>query len=154
MKILMLCLGNICRSPLAEGILRNKISNDNLVDSAGTISMHEGQKADKRSIKTAQNHQIDIDAHRSRPIAEKDFEEYDHIYCMDLNNLKDAMSLTKSEAQRHKISLILDVLQDNNSQEVPDPYWGDWSDFENVYQMLDKACDVIADKINHNQKLN
>lgn len=154
MKILMLCLGNICRSPLAEGILRNKISDDNLVDSAGTISMHEGQKADKRSIKTAQNHQIDIDAHRSRPIVEKDFEEYDHIYCMDLNNLKDAMSLTKSEAQRQKISLILDVLQDNNSQEVPDPYWGDWSDFENVYQMLDKACDVIADKINHHQKLN
>lgn len=154
MKILMLCLGNICRSPLAEGILRSKISNDNLVDSAGTISMHEGQKADKRSIKTAANHQLNVNSHRSRPIVEKDFEEYDHIYCMDLNNLKDAMSLTKSEAQRQKISLILDVLQDNNSQEVPDPYWGDWSDFEDVYQMLDKACDVIADKINHNQKLN
>lgn len=147
-------MGNICRSPLAEGILRNKISNDNLVDSAGTISMHQGQKADKRSIEIAQNHQIDINAHRSRPIVEKDFEEFDHIYCMDFNNLKDAISLTNSEEQRRKISLILDVLQDGNSQEVPDPYWGDLSDFEDVYQLLDKACDIIADKINHNQNLN
>lgn len=150
----MLCLGNICRSPLAEGILRSKISTNHLVDSAGTISMHEGQKADKRSIKTAQNHHIDINVHRSRPILEKDFEEFDHIYCMDHNNLQDAISLTKSDAQRQKISLILDVLQDENSREVPDPYWGDLSDFDDVYQMLDKACDVIANKINNNQNLN
>jgi len=154
MKILMLCLGNICRSPLAEGILRSKISDDNLVDSAGTISMHEGQKADKRSIKIAHNHHIDINTHRSRPIVESDFEEFDHIYCMDLNNLQDALSMAKSEQHRMKISLILDALPDVNSQEVPDPYWGDLSDFEDVYQMLDKACDVIAEKINNHKKLN
>ena len=150
----MLCLGNICRSPLAEGILRNKITADNLVDSAGTISMHEGQKADKRSIKIASNHSVDINEHRSRPLVEKDFETFDHIYCMDQNNLKDAMLLTKSEEQRQKVSLILDVLESNDSQEVPDPYWGDLSDFEEVYQMLDKACEIIANRINNNQKLN
>lgn len=148
MKILMLCLGNICRSPLAEGIMRTKISSENIVDSAGTISMHQGEKADKRSIKIAQNHNIDINDHRSRPIIEEDFVEFDHIYCMDAKNMEDAISMAKTEEQRKKISLILEAENNNQSAEVPDPYWGDLSDFENVYHMLDKACDRIAQKIN------
>ncbi|WP_300672050.1 low molecular weight protein-tyrosine-phosphatase [Soonwooa sp.] len=152
MKILMLCLGNICRSPLAEGILRSKLSKDHEVDSAGTISMHEGQKADKRSIKVAENHNIDINEHRSRPITIEDFNYFDKIYCMDLNNLEDALSMAKTEEQRAKLGLILDVLDSGRSNEVPDPYWGDILDFEKVYQMLDKACDVIADGISFNVK--
>lgn len=151
MKILMLCLGNICRSPLAEGILRSKISSKHLVDSAGTIDMHECEKADARSIKVAANHQVDINAHHSRPITEEDFDIFDHIYCMDLKNLEDAMSMAKTDNQRQKLSLILEESGDFKSTEVPDPYWGDVSDFENVYQMLDKACDAIAHQIN--QKL-
>lgn len=152
MKILMLCLGNICRSPLAEGILRNKLSSDFEIDSAGTISMHEGQKADKRSIKVAANHHVDINEHRSRPISAEDFENFDRIYCMDLHNQEDALSMAKNDEQRAKVSLILDVLNSGKSNEVPDPYWGDLSDFENVYQMLDEACDVIAKEINFNSK--
>ncbi|WP_312322588.1 low molecular weight protein-tyrosine-phosphatase [Soonwooa sp.] len=152
MKILMLCLGNICRSPLAEGILRSKLSSDFEVDSAGTISMHEGEKADKRSIKVAANHHVDINEHRSRPITAKDFENFDRIYCMDLHNLEDALSMAKNDEQRAKVSLILDVLNSGKSNEVPDPYWGDLSDFEKVYQMLDEACDVIAKEINFNSK--
>lgn len=148
MKILMLCLGNICRSPLAEGILRSKLSSDYEVDSAGTISMHEGQKADKRSIKVADNHGVDINEHRSRPITTKDFEDFDRIYCMDLHNLEDAISMAKNDEQCAKVSLILDVLNIGKSDEVPDPYWGDLSDFENVYQMLDEACNLIAKDIN------
>lgn len=144
----MLCLGNICRSPLAEGILRSKISSKHLVDSAGTIAMHKGNKADKRSIEVANNHQVDINAHRSRPITETDFDTFDHIYCMDINNLEDAISIAKTDSQRQKLSLILEESDDFTSSEVPDPYWGDLSDFENVYQMLDKACDKIAHVIN------
>lgn len=154
MKILMLCLGNICRSPLAEGILRSKLSSDHEIDSAGTIAMHEGEKADKRSIKTADNHHIDICEHRSRPITSKDFDDFDRIYCMDLHNLEDAISMAKTKENRRKVSLILDVLETGNDNEVPDPYWGDMSDFEKVYQMLDEACDIITKDINLNFKTN
>ena len=143
MKILMVCLGNICRSPLAEGILKSKLPDNYIVDSAGTIAMHEGEHPDKRSVKVAALHNIDISKQRSRPIQPKDLEYFDRIYCMDRNNLKDVSAMAKNEGQRQKISLILDVLHDNNNTEVPDPYWGNQQDFEDVFQLLNKACDII-----------
>ena len=146
MKILMLCMGNICRSPLAEGILRSKISNHHEVESAGTISMHEGTKADHRSIKIAELHGIDIHTHRARAICEEDFEIFDRIYCMDLDNWENASSLAKDEEQRQKLSLIMNVLS-HATREVPDPYWGTIEDFEKVYQMLNKACEAIAKEL-------
>ncbi|WP_407481407.1 low molecular weight protein-tyrosine-phosphatase [Elizabethkingia meningoseptica] len=151
MKILMVCLGNICRSPLAEGILQSKLPDYFTVDSAGTIAMHEGEHPDRRSVKAAANHGIDISRQHSRPIQQKDLEEFDRIYCMDLNNLKDVMSMARNESQRQKISLILEVLHDQNKIEVPDPYWGDSSDFEKVYQLLDKACTLVAEELIHSK---
>ena len=150
MKILMVCLGNICRSPLAEGILRSKISEKHTVASAGTISFHEGSPPDKRSTKIAQEHGVDISHQRANYFTEKHLEDFDKIFCMDLKNLEDVLSKAKSEEQRNKVSLIMEeagVLSDEKI-EVPDPYYGDMSDFEKVYQMLDQACEVIAEKYN------
>lgn len=139
MKILMVCLGNICRSPLAEGILQSKLPKGFIVDSAGTIDMHQGKNPDHRSIATGHAYNIDISQQRSRPFKLKDFDEFDYIYCMDQNNLKDVLSLAKSDVERNKVSLILE-----NNQEVPDPYWGEMKDFDDVYQLLDEACERIV----------
>lgn len=150
MKILMVCLGNICRSPLAEGILRSKISEKHTVESAGTISFHEGSPPDKRSTKIAKEYGVDISHQRANYFTEKHLEDFDKIFCMDLKNLEDVLSKTNSEEQRIKVSLIMEeasVLSDEKI-EVPDPYYGDMSDFEKVYKMLDQACEVIAQKYN------
>lgn len=139
----MVCLGNICRSPLAEGIMKSKAPGDFLIDSAGTISLHEGEHPDKRAIKTAAHHGIDISQQRSRPITAKDFEIFDKIYCMDVDVLADVVSKAKSEEQKKKVSLFLEVLGDHKNAEVPDPYWGDMKDFEEVFQLLYRGCDAI-----------
>ena len=143
----MVCLGNICRSPLAEGIMKTKLSGDFFVDSVGTISQHEGEHPDKRAIKTAANHGIDISKQRSRPITEEDLENFDKIYCMDLDVYEDVISKAKNEEQRQKISLFLQVLGDHENAEVPDPYWGDMDEFEKVFQLLDKGCSLIAKQL-------
>ncbi len=147
MKILMVCLGNICRSPLAEGILKDKLGSTYTVDSAGTIAMHQGKHPDQRSINVANKHGIDISKQRSRPFQFSDFENFDRIYCMDKNNLKDVLSLTKNTEHRAKVHLVLDVLKDSQNSEVPDPYWGNAQDFEDVFQLIDKACSLIANEL-------
>lgn len=147
MKILMVCLGNICRSPLAEGIMKTKLPENFFVDSAGTISMHEGKHPDKRAIKTASNHHIDISNQKSRPITKADFETFDKIYCMDVDVYGDVISMTRNEDQRRKVSLFLEAAGNQKNAEVPDPYWGDLNDFENVFQLLDKGCDAIKNQI-------
>lgn len=150
MKILMVCLGNICRSPLAEGILKSKLPHNFFIDSAGTSAFHNGESPDIRSISTARNHGIDISQQRSRPIQIWDFDEYDRIYCMDKSNLKNVLEMAETNEQKDKVSLILDVLQDKNLTEVPDPYYGDEYGFEKVYDMLDKACEIIATDLKNN----
>lgn len=149
-KILMVCLGNICRSPLAHGILESKLSEDFEVDSAGTIDMHKGKQPDHRSIAVARKHQLNISQQKSRPITYQDLENYDEIFCMDSNNLENVRSMAKNEHQKQKIKLILDPELDQ-ATEVPDPYWGTAEDFERVYQMLDKACERIAKDLNEKQ---
>jgi protein-tyrosine phosphatase len=147
MKILMVCLGNICRSPLAEGIMKTKLPESFFVDSVGTISMHEGEHPDKRAIKTAAKHGIDISKQRSRPISNADFEKFDKIYCMDIDIYGDVVSKAKNAEQRQKVFLFLEAAGNHENAEVPDPYWGEMNDFEDVYQLLDNACDVIRDQI-------
>jgi len=147
MKILMVCLGNICRSPLAEGILKTKLSDKFFVDSVGTISQHEGENPDKRAIKIALKHNIDISNQKSRPINNSDLENFDKIYCMDIDVYEDVISKAKNEEQRQKISLFLESAGNHQNVEVPDPYWGDMQDFENVYQLLNDACNKIAHKL-------
>ena len=144
MNILMVCLGNICRSPLAEGIMKTKVPADFLIDSAGTISLHEGKHPDKRAVETAAQHGIDISKQRSRPITAADFEKFDKIYCMDIDMMADVVSKARTEKQRQKVSLFLEVLGDHENAEVPDPYWGGTDEFEHVFQLLEAGCSKIA----------
>jgi len=148
MKILMVCLGNICRSPLAEGILWSKGDHLNLeVDSAGTAAYHIGEKPDIRSIEIANKHTINLNQQRARQFSRVDFDEFDIIYAMDTNNYAHLISLASSKTERNKIRMILNEINPNTYQSVPDPYYGGDNGFQDVYNMLDKACDKIIQEI-------
>ena len=142
----MVCLGNICRSPLAEGILRNKISNMNVtVDSAGTAGYHIGSKPDPRAIDIAKKNNIDISSLRARKFERSDFINFDKIYVMDKNNYYDIIDLAENKDQTSKVILITDVIDSDSF--VPDPYYGDLADFEKVFNLLEKICQKIANQI-------
>lgn len=144
----MVCLGNICRSPLAEGILKNKVDLEKVfVDSAGTGDYHIGQKPDERSIVVAHQNGIDISGQRCRQFTPKDFNAFDRIYAMDKNNYANILAQAESEADIKKVKLLLEVLE-NSPKEVPDPYYGGERGFENVFQMIDEACTKIAKDLN------
>jgi len=147
-KILMVCLGNICRSPLAEGILASKLPKDKFrIDSAGTGSWHIGHSPDERSIAVAKKYKIDISKQKGRQFNTSDFEDYDFIYVMDNSNFKDVLKLAKTSEQKKKVQLILNELFPNENVDVPDPYFGLQDGFEHVYKMLDEACDSIVEKL-------
>ena len=141
----MVCLGNICRSPLAEGILRSKVdTNEVIVDSAGTSDYHIGDLPDKRSIEEAKRNGIDITYQRGRQFKVSDFDTYDRIYAMDNSNYDNILKLARNEEDESKVHLILNSVFPNENVDVPDPYYGGVDGFKQVYNMLDEACDVIA----------
>lgn len=145
-RVLMVCLGNICRSPLAEGIFKSKVDPENFfVDSAGTGSYHVGELPDPRSIEIARHHQIDITDQRARQFKVQDFDEFDMILVMDQSNYYNVMRLARNEDDKSKVSLILDVLN-QSTNEVPDPYYGGANGFKLVFDMLDQACEEILSK--------
>ncbi len=147
-KILMVCLGNICRSPLAEGILASKLPKDKFtVDSAGTGPWHIGHAPDKRSIAAAKKNKIAISHQKGRQISPNDFDTFDYIYVMDNSNYTDVMKLTENPDHQKKVHLILNELYPNENVDVPDPYFGLENGFEIVFKMLDEVCDVIARKL-------
>jgi protein-tyrosine phosphatase len=148
MKILMVCLGNICRSPLAEGILASKLPQDKfMVDSAGTGSWHIGHQPDERSIAVAKKNKIDISKQKGRQFTTTDFDTFDYIYVMDNANYLDVLELADNTMQTKKVKLILNELFPNENVDVPDPYFGLPNGFESVYKILDEVCDVIAKKL-------
>ena len=145
----MVCLGNICRSPLAEGILKSKLFRANVViDSAGTGAYHINEKPDQRSITIAKINGIDITNQLARKFLVKDFDEFDIIYVMDQSNYKDVIELARNEDDIKKVKMILNEVFPNENLDVPDPYIGGNFGFKNVYKMLDEACDIIAKKLN------
>ena len=147
-KILMVCLGNICRSPLAEGILASKLPKNKFkVDSAGTGSWHIGNAPDERSIITAKKNGILISNQKCRQITTNDFDYFDYIYVMDNTNYNDVLQLSNNQEHRKKVQLILNELFPNENVDVPDPYYGLQNGFDSVYQMLNEACDLIAKKL-------
>lgn len=143
-KVLMVCLGNICRSPLAEGILKSKVDTSKVfVDSAGTAAYHVGELPDPRSIQVAKKYHIDLTDQRARKFIQDDFDKFDYIYAMDQSNYYNILSLARGKSDEDKVILILNASYPNEDREVPDPYYGGDQGFENVYAMLDEACEII-----------
>ena len=148
MKILMVCLGNICRSPLAEGILTSKTKHLNIItDSSGTAGYHIGDLPDSRSIEIADKYNIDLRNQRARQFNRSDFDEFDIIYAMDTNNYGHLIALTNNQKEREKVRMILNEINPGLYESVPDPYYGGDNGFQEVYDMLDKACDKIVAQI-------
>lgn len=144
----MVCLGNICRSPLAEGILRSKVDPKMVVvDSAGTAAYHVGEAPDLRSIMTARKHGLNISKLLGRQFRVEDFDDFDKIYVMDHSNYNNVIALARNEEDKAKVDLILNELSPGSNQDVPDPYYGGDEGFEQVYRLLDTATDTISQKI-------
>jgi len=144
----MVCLGNICRSPLAEGILKLKVDSQKyFIDSAGTGSYHLGSPPDSRSIAVARKNNLDISYQRGRQFGVSDFDEFDIIYVMDNSNKRDVLELARDENDKAKVKMILNEIFPNENVDVPDPYLGGDQGFEKVYKLLEEACSIIAQKL-------
>lgn len=150
-KILMVCLGNICRSPLAQGVLQHKLDSFNLkniyVDSAGTGSWHAGNPPDIRSIEIAEKYGIDISQQRARQFSSNDFNTFNKIIVMDTKNYKNLLNLSSSQIDSDKIKLLLSYTYKNERASVPDPYYGGDDGFENIYKLINSACNEIIKEI-------
>lgn len=152
----MVCLGNICRSPLAEGLLRHKAGihgMDHLVvESCGTADYHVNENPDPRSVKKAREKGFEISHLLGRHFSVTDFEKYDRIFAMDTNNYKDIVRLARTREDMEKVQLMMDLIYPGKKMNVPDPYYGDYDGFEEVYQMLDKACDAFLKQVKVNER--
>ena len=155
MKILMVCLGNICRSPLAEGILRNKAKRaglDWIIDSAGTNRFHTGEPPHRLSQKVALLHGIDISQKRAREFTANDFEKYDRIYAMAEDVIGEMKRIARNKFDKNKVDLLMNELYPGKKRDVPDPWYGPEPGYHEVYRMLDAACDKIIQNASINMK--
>lgn len=155
MKILMVCLGNICRSPLAEGIMKHKLKQygiDAEVDSAGTAAYHVGEMPDPRSVQVALKNGIDITYQRARKFVKADFDRFDKIYAMDSHNYNDLLDQALTEEDKNKVMMILENTDPGQYKSVPDPYYGGANGFDKVFTMLDSACEIIAKETLSNER--
>ena len=146
----MVCLGNICRSPMAEGILRNKAENNGLnitVDSAGTGAWHVGENPDKRAVMTAKKFGVDISRLKARKFIDSDFDDFDRIYVMDASNYADVLETARDQKDKEKVDYLLNVSSPGLSLEVPDPYYGNGDGFVEVFRLLERACDGIIEEL-------
>ncbi len=145
-KILFVCLGNICRSPLAEGIALHLVQEHGLenalIDSAGTANYHVNEAPDPRTIANAKKNGVDLRSLRARQFKSSDFDAFDEIYVMDENNLKNVLILAETNSHKEKVKLFLSI-GDFGRQDVPDPYYGNERDFENVFQLVYKATSML-----------
>jgi len=152
-RLLVVCLGNICRSPVAEGVLRARISTSTLagkvtLDSAGTGDWHVGEPPDRRAIANAAGHGIDIGGLRARQLSEADYRDFDWLLCADRANLRDVRARAPAGAHA-RIALLLEWAGVEDEGEIPDPYTGGASQFEHVYQLLDRAADGVIARLRH-----
>jgi protein-tyrosine phosphatase len=157
-KVLFVCLGNICRSPLAEAIFNDIIIKNNLqekiiCDSCGTAAYHVGDMPDRRTIKVANLHGIKID-HRGRQLSKNDFTEFDYIIAMDKYNYQDIKNLEeKVNNSKSKVFLMREFDTDNYKADVPDPYYGDDKDFKEVFDILNISCNNFFEFIKRENNL-
>ena len=147
-RILMVCLGNICRSPLAHGVMESKLPEDLFyVDSAGTGAYHIGNPPDHRSIKVARNHGLDISSQSARQFKVSDFDTFDYIFAMDQSNYNNIVSLARNNTDIGKLKLFLEENTSISNKNVPDPYYGDMRDFEHVFDLIENTSELIASKL-------
>ena len=141
---------------MAKAILVKKLGEKNItwveVDSAGTSDYHIGGQADQRTVENGKKHGIDLSSHRGRQFSSLDFDAFDLIYAMDTENYADIVYQAKSKEEIKKVGLILNELNPGANLSVPDPWFGGEKDFEKVFHLLDKACDIIVEKIEFEQK--
>ena len=146
----MVCLGNICRSPMAEGIFRHQaaVANlDVLVDSAGTANYHSGEHPDRRAIACLKQKGIDISKLRARQFIAEDFNNFDVIFVMDRSNYDNIMDLAKNESQAEKVKLLVEEFPHGGYNKVPDPYYGSSKEFEEVSELLHATCKMLVNKL-------
>ncbi|MCB0794133.1 MAG: low molecular weight phosphotyrosine protein phosphatase [Flavobacteriales bacterium] len=146
----MVCLGNICRSPMAEGMLRHLAMQRSMTvrtDSAGTSNFHVGEAPDTRAVQCMAGHGIDIRDLRARQFVAGDLDRFDRVFVMDRSNLQHVRHLLGGREDGGKVSLIMDLLPGHPLREVPDPYYGGDQGFEQVYAMLDQACSILLDEL-------
>jgi protein-tyrosine phosphatase len=151
MNLLVVCLGNICRSPMAEGALRARLAVSPLagrirVDSAGTGGWHAGEPPDRRAVACARGHGVDIGGQRARQLSSGDFEDFDLILCADRANVRDVLRLAPS-GRRERVALLLEWAGIETGGEVPDPYTGGPEDFQRVWQLVDSAAQAVVARI-------
>ena len=149
-SILFVCLGNICRSPLAKGIVEQKLKSYKLnlrVDSAGFESFHIGDPADPRAVAIAKANGIDLSSHRARLFSTSDFDKFDKIFVMDLHNYRDVMYFARNDEDKAKVDYLMNILKPGRNQTVPDPYYGDIDGFEKVFKLISESADKIIELI-------
>jgi len=155
MNILFVCTGNICRSPLAEGILKSKFAKKRLcgiIDSCGFESFHLGDLPDPRAQKIARANGIEIGQHAARLFSMEDFDRFDKIYVMDAYHYQSVMQHARNDQDRKKVDFVMNTLYPGKNLPVKDPYFEHYPAFEIAYHQLDQACDRIAEKIAINEK--
>ena len=151
MNVLFVCTGNICRSPLAEGILRQKYSERNIpgiVDSCGFESYHTGDSPDPRAQKVARKNGIDISSHSARQFKLEDFDIFDKIFVMDSSHYNSVMRIARHENDRQKVDFIRNVIYPGQNKPVKNPYYDHHSAFDTVFDQLDEACELFAESLN------
>lgn len=150
----MVCLGNICRSPIADGLLRRKVKENNLnifVDSAGTAAFHIGKSPDKRMCDIAKQYGTNIDKLSARQFSIQDFDDFDIIYAMDESNRQNIVSLARNNSEKEKVRLILNEINPKSNLSVPDPYYGTMDDFNKVYELVEKVTSLITTKLKNGE---
>ncbi|MEP7154314.1 MAG: low molecular weight protein-tyrosine-phosphatase [Betaproteobacteria bacterium] len=152
-RVLFICMGNICRSPTAEGVFRKMVDDSSLakkieIDSAGTIGSHAGSKPDPRAIELASSRGYTLEKLRARQVTPADFERYDHIIAMDAQNLKHLREICPPELA-DKVELLMDFAPQSDSREVPDPYYGSAADFEHALVLIEQGCEGLLTHILH-----
>lgn len=148
-RILVVCLGNICRSPLAEGVLlhlKEKYQLNIIIDSAGTSNYHIGEAPDHRTIANAKKHKVDLSPLRARQFIQSDFDNFDRIFVMDKSNKRNVLSLARHEQDIEKVDLFLNLLHPGKDLEVPDPYYGGEEGFENVFNLVWNASEKLMEE--------
>jgi len=151
-RVLFVCMGNICRSPLAEGLFRKVVQDRGLadrieVDSAGTGSWHVGEPPDRRMQETALRHGVDLSDQAARQFEAEDLDAFDHIFVMDRDNLNDVLYLDRDERSGGKVRLFREFDPEPDDFQVPDPYYGGDGGFENVYSIVERTANVLLDRL-------